>query len=211
MPRPLSAIIVPSLFFLFFSCADGASGALSATGTVVFDFKDAESAPVQRLAVFVQLDGDVRRCGGLTVSNAGSGLSWAVSKPEIFTGQNRGYACSLNLGAPYDEPIPDGKYAVMYTDASGDEDIVDFSVAYDKALLSSTSGTCRDFVPEASENVAIYDGAGVLLFMGRPRASWGTSEDVLRDYKLAQTKRVCYLGSENTVICLMPPESLRDD
>ena len=197
--------------FSFFSCADSEPDVVTASGTAVFDFSDDEVSPSARLAVFVQVASDVQRADRFTISNADSGYSWAVAKPGVFTGLNKSYAYSLNLNAPEGESIPLGDYTVVYEDAAGSDDSIRFSVNYNKALLSATASSCKSLLSNATENVAVYDETGELLFMGKPKNAWKTNEAILKDYKLAATKRICYVTPGNAIICMMPAENLKSE
>lgn len=192
------------------SCSESEADVVSVSATAVFDFKDMESAPDARLAVFLQVTNEVQRTDFFTVSNEQSGYSWSVKRPGIFTGLNKNYAYALNLTAPEGKPIPTGDYSATYFDAAGNEDDMKFTVTYSDGLLTSNSSTCKDFMSSPGENLAVYDDTGELLFMGKAKSSWRTNEAILKDYKLAATKRVCYVSPGNSVICLMPAESLRE-
>ena len=203
----LSFFVLP---FLCASCADSEADVISATSTVVFDYDSADASPSVRLAVFLQVTNEVQRTDHFEVSNAASGYTWSVSNPGIFTGMNRSYAYSLNLNAPEGADIPKGDYSVTYYDAAGNEDSVRFSVNYDDALLSSTTETCKDYLKNPVENLAIYDDANELLFMGKEKRSWKNNAAILKDYRIAQTKRVCYVTPGNALICILPAESLKE-
>lgn len=208
---PLLGFAVFCFFPLFlFSCSESEADVVSASGTAVFDFADSESAPSMRLAVFLQVTNEVQRTESFTVSHAESGYSWTVAKPGIFTGMNKSYAYSANLTAPEGKAIPEGAYSAIYYDAAGNQDEAPFSLSYKKELLDARSENCKELLPGATENIAIYDDAGELLFMGKAKASWKTNEAILKDYKLAVTKRICYVTAGNTVICLMPSENLKE-
>ena len=194
-----------------FSCSESEADVVSASGTMVFDFKDTESAPSVRLAVFLQVTNEVQRTDNFTVSHEQSGYSWNVSNPKIFTGLNKNYAFSLNLNAPEGEAIPAGSYSVVYYDAAGNEDTMQFVVNYNSELLSADAENCRTFLENATENVAVYDETGELLFMGKAKNSWKTNEAILKDYRLAETKRICYVTPGNTIICMMPEEKLKTE
>ena len=204
-----------SLIFLFslllFSCAESETDVVSASASTIFDFTDSENPPAQRLAVFLQVTNAVQRTESFSVSHAQTGYSWNVTKPEIFTGLNKSYAFSLNLNAPEGETIPTGEYAVTYYDATGGDDEIKFSVNYKKELLSVTAEKCRDFITNPTENIAIYDETGELLFMGKAKNNWKNNEAILKDYKLASTKRTCYVSPGNAVICLLPEEKLKSE
>ena len=195
----------------FFSCSENEADVVSATASTVFDFSDNENPPAQRLAVFFQVSNEVQRTESFTVSHADSGYSWFVAKPGIFTGMNKNYAYSVNLNAPEGEEIPTGTYSVIYTDAAGNEDSISFAVNYKRELLSSTAEKCREYLTNPIENVAVYDDGGELLFMGKAKNSWKTNEAILKDYKLACTKRICYVTPGNSVICMMPEEKLKTE
>ena len=195
----------------FFSCSENEADVVSATASTVFDFSDEENPPAQRLAVFFQVSNEVQRTESFTVSHADSGYSWFVAKPGIFTGMNKNYAYSVNLNAPEGEEIPTGTYSVIYTDAAGNEDSISFAVNYKRELLSSTAEKCREYLTNPIENVAVYDDGGELLFMGKAKNSWKTNEAILKDYKLACTKRICYVTPGNSVICMMPEEKLKTE
>ena len=124
---------------------------------------------------------------------------------------NKNYAYSVNLNAPEGESIPTGSYSVIYSDAAGNQDESKFSVNYKKELLTSNVENFKDFIPNSNENIAIYDDTGELLYMGKAKSAWKTNNMILRDYKLAETKRICFVTPGNTVVCMMPPEKLKTE
>ena len=203
-------IIVSVFSFSLFSCSDSEADVVSASGTAVFDYKDKESAPNLRLAVFFQVANEAQRTDSFTVSNEESGYTWEVTNPGIFTGLNREYAYSINLNPPEGKEIPVGTYSVVYYDAAESKDEAKFSVNYKKELVSSTVENFMEFLQNPNENIAVYDGSGELLYMGKAKSTWTNNYDILRDYKLAETKRICYVTPGNTVICLMPEEKLKE-
>ena len=207
----LQIFLLPVLALSFFSCSDSEADVVSATASAVFDFYDAENPPSQRLAVFFQVSNEVQRTESFVVSHADSGYSWNVAKPGIFTGMNKSYAYSVNLNAPEGESIPNGLYSVIYQDAAGNEDTITFSVRYKEELAHAKAENCRELLGTATENIALYNDVGELLFMGKAKNSWKTNEAVLKDYKLASTKRLCYVSPGNSVICMMPAENLKSE
>lgn len=205
------SLILTAFVFSFFSCSDSEADVVSASATTIFDYSDNESAPSARLAVFFQLANEAQRSESFTVSHAESGYSWIVSKPGVFTGMNKNYAYSINLKAPEGAELPVGPYSVTYYDAAGNEDKANFYVNYNKSLLTSNVENFKEFLTNPSENVAVYDDSGELLFMGKTKSAWKTNKDILRDYKLAETKRICYVTPGNMIICMMPSEKLKTE
>lgn len=183
---------------------------VSATATAVFDFKDNENPPSVRLAVFFQLANEAQRTESFTVSNDETCYIWHVSKPGIFTGLNKNYAYSVNLNAPEGEALPSGAYKVIYHDAAGNEDEARFSVAYNKELLSSNTESFRQYLTNSNENIALYDDSGELLYMGKAKSSWKNNAAILKDYKLCDVKRVCYVTPGNSIVCMLPAEKMKE-
>ena len=196
--------------FSLFSCSDSVADIVSVSATTIFDFKDKESPPSARLAVFFQVSNEAQRSKSFTVSNEDSGYSWFVSNPGIFMGMNKNYTYSINLNPPPGKELPEGAYTVTYYDAAENSDDAKFYVNYKKELFTSNSENFREFLPNANENIAVYDESGELLYMGKSKSSWDSNYDILRDYKLADTKRICYVTPGNAIICLMPAEKLKE-
>ncbi|WP_407429303.1 hypothetical protein [Treponema sp.] len=195
----------------FFSCSDSETDVVTVTASTIFDYSDNENPPSARLAVFFQVTNEVQRTDSFVVSNEKSGYSWNVKNPGIFTGLNKNYTYSLNLSAPEGESIPVGSYSAVYYDAAGNEDSINFDVNYSLELLKSNALKCKDFLGKYNENIAVYDDSGELLFMGKAKASWKSNESILKDYKTAFSKRICYVTSGNSIICMMPEEKLLTD
>lgn len=200
-----------SLILSFSACSESEPDVVSVTSSIVFDYADSENPPEQRLAVFFQVSSAVQRTEAFDVTHEDSGYSWHVSKPGIFTGMNRSYAYSASLNPPAGGEIPLGLYSVIYTDAAGKEDSLTFTLNYKKELLSAKSGNCREYLTSPSENISIFSDSGELLFMGKAKSSWKSNEDILKDYKLAETKRICYVNPGNSIICMMPEEKLKTE
>ena len=201
--------VILALFTI--SCSETEADVVSTSVSTVFDFADKESNPSVRLAIFLQVTNEVQRTESFTVSHEESGYSWTVAKPGIFSGLNKNYAYSANLKAPEGAEIPTGLYSVTYTDAAGNQDEIKFSVNYKKELLTSNSETFREFLPNSNENIALYDDSGELLYMGKAKKTWTTNAAILKDYKLADTKRICYVSGGNSVVCMMPEEKLKTE
>jgi len=203
-------VLLSVFSFSLFSCSDSVADIVSVSATAVFDFKDKESPPSARLAVFFQVSNEAQRSKSFTVSNEDSGYSWFVSNPGIFMGMNKNYTYSINLNPPVGKELPEGAYTVTYYDAAENSDDAKFYINYKKELFTSNSENFKEFLPNANENIAIYDESGELLYMGKAKSSWNSNYDILRDYKLADTKRICYVTPGNAIICLMPAEKLKE-
>lgn len=197
--------------FSFFSCSDSEADVVSVSSTLVLDFNDNDSNPQVRLAVFFQLANEAQRSEHFVVTHEESGYSWTVSNPGIFSGLNKSYAYSANLSVSEGEDFPSGSYSVVYYDAAGNEDEAKFSVNYDKRILKSKVDTFSEFLSNSNQNIAVYDEDDELLFMGKAKSAWKSNAAILKDYKLAEIKRICYVTPGNTIVCMMPAEKLKEN
>ncbi|MBQ7158373.1 MAG: hypothetical protein IJS09_02965 [Treponema sp.] len=196
------------LAFSFFSCSDANPQLILASGSMVFDYADENSLPQTRMAVFVQMESAVQRADSLEMESRDTGYHWRVSSPKLFQNGEKKWACYTNIQPPAKETIPAGVYDFRYIDATGEEAISSFIVAYPKNLLETKAGDVQKLLPSVTENLALYDKNNVLIFFGKTRSNWISNASILRDYPNAITKRRCLSADNNRVVCLMPEESM---
>lgn len=196
---------------LFASCSNANPDITTVTGSVVFDYADTESYPSVRLAVFAQNTAEVQRADRLEARHIESNLVWKVKNPRIFAGSNKQYAGYTNLLPREGETIPQGAYDFLYVDAAGNEDTGRFMISYPEELLTSKSSEARKFITKTvSDNLAIYDENGMLIFFNKRKKNWKTNSDIEREMRNAFTVRQCLNTTDQSIICLMPPQSLKD-
>ena len=196
---------------LFVSCSNTNPDITTVTGSVVFDYADTENPPSVRLALFAQNTAEVQRADRLEARHIESNLVWKVKNPRIFSGSNKNYAGYTNLLPREGQTIPQGAYDFLYVDAAGNEDSGRFMVTYPEELLTSKSSEARKLITKTlSDNLAIYDESGVLIFFNKRKKNWKTNNDIARELRNAYSIRQCLNTTDQTIICLMPPESLKD-
>lgn len=198
--------LVASLFVFFVSCTDSEPKMISGTSYVIFDFKDTESLPSQRLSVFVEASSDVRRVSRILVSSRESSYEWNCENPLVFSEDKRKWTGYTDFASPENVPLPQGIYDVRYFDAEERISDVIVTVMYDKDILSMTSGeAATDLSGKFNEKIAVYDRNRTLIFFDGRKDSWKSDEDVFSSLEDAESlRRVLVLFSENS-ICLLPP------
>lgn len=198
--------ILVSLFSFFVSCSDSEPKMISGTGYVVFDFKDTESLPSQRLSVFVEASSDVRRVSRILVSSRESSYEWSCENPLVFSEDKRKWTGYTDFVCPENVPLPLGIYDVRYFDAEERISDVIVTVMYDKDILSMTSEAAENNLSgKSNEKIAAYDRNRTLIYFDGRKDSWKSDEDIFSSLEDAESiRRVLVLFSENS-ICLLPP------
>ncbi|MCR5724720.1 MAG: hypothetical protein K6G80_06530 [Treponema sp.] len=211
MRRLFFCALSGALFLFVSACSNSEPSVLSVTGSVVFDFQDAESAPASRLAVFVQTDTETQRADRITAVHADSGLSWQIDAPRMISGSDKNWAGYTNLQPAPGEAILKGVYTCQYVDAAGNEASAKVTVKYPDELLTATAETVRTCIQGAvTEYIALYSESGELMFFNKRRNSWHSNADIAKDYRNAYTMRSCLVTANNSIVCLLPPESLKE-
>ncbi len=212
MKRFLAVVSVFLLATLFFTaCSQSDPSVLSVTGSVVFDFADDESAPDTRLSLFVQTDTASQRADHITAVHTESGLTWQIPEPRLIAGSDKNWAGYTNLRPAPGDVIKNGSYSCLYVDAAGNEASTVVTVAYPEELLTATALTARDCIKTAvTEYIALYTETDDLLFFNKRRSSWKSNADIAKDYRNAYTMRRCLVTANNGVVCLLPPEALKE-
>ncbi len=199
-----------SIFFCltFISCSDTEPEVDDAEVFLVLDYSS--TPPVSRLAVFVEVESDVRLASGITVQNEETGFKWTCENPIRFDGKDKkSWAGSTSLSVPLGMSIPCGKYTLTYTDFAEREAEVEFYLDYPSELLEASSLSFPDILDSSAvKNIALYNSDSSLLYFGEEKEEWVDSSSILSDFKSAKTLRVCYTIKESSVISLMPEEEL---
>lgn len=209
MMKNFLGIFLSVLPIVFFSCAVDDAEIATASASIVLDYKDDENPPDVRLAFFIQTKSAVQRSESFSAENLNSGYFWNVRSPEMFESGNRQYVFSTELKAPEGDKIPKGSYKIVYNDAAGSDSEFTLQVNYNDALLEKKSSEIQNFIQGKIENIAIYDEMNELIYFGKRKNSWTSNRAIQNEYKVASSSRVCFSTPSNSVICLMPEESLK--
>lgn len=195
--------------FFLFSCSSPDTKILNISSTVIFEFDDAEKTPGCRLSVFTETSGDERRVSEIRAEHEASSLVWKCRFPRKFTAQKKSvWAGYTNFVPATGSLLPQGRYKLVYVDASGEETEGNFSVAYPEKIAESHVADFPGILRGAEEIYAVYDVDGNLMYFAEKKENWKSSSDIKNDYGLADKFRVCYRINKGTVICMMPEEKL---
>jgi hypothetical protein len=208
--QKLFFIIASAAACFFLSCAESTPELSSVTGTAVFDFPDNNSVPSVRLSLFVSTASDARRVQKITATCLKSGYQWIIDNPRVISSDGKQWAGYTNIEPRAGETLMTGKYSILYTDAAGRETDMYFTVSYPESLLTAKTDTIRTCISSPLEDTsALYDAAGQLLYFGKPKDAWQFADKVLFDYPDALVRRSCLSTPDLSIICLLPPENLK--
>lgn len=178
--------------FLFSSCAEDDPDIAEATAITVVSYEAEDSAPQTRLAVFVQMNSDVRRADCVKLVSPDSSYDWTLLEPMTISSDGGMWAGGVSFVMPNGESFPAGEYCVEYTDARG-------SQAQCTVTIPSDDGNAD----EREKLIAIYDEAGTLLYYGENR--WTDDNDIWQGFNGASMARECVVSHGGQVVRMMPP------
>lgn len=187
---------------VFFSCSDSGPSVSHARAFTVFDYAETDALPKTRLAVFVNVESDVRLADELRICNEESGLEWTAQQPvKVPVKDYAGWAGSAHIMPAHGKQLPQGRYCAVYQDYSGREAEAAFKVEYPVSFLQATAADFPGIIKaEYRKLTAAYSQESVLVYFGEQKQ--GSSSDALRN---ASVLRECYYMEDMSVVCLMPP------
>lgn len=205
----LAIILSLAVSLFFFSCANSVPSMSSATAFLVCDFKRADLEKDLRLAVFAETENDVRRTDSIKITNDADGLEWLVTQPVFIKNARQSqWTGYTQLVYPDGKRIPPGIYRILYTDATGKTDEITFSVNFsDKIYTAKISDFPQIFENNFSEKIAAFDENENLVFYNVKDANWQTDKDIFAALTNAAYIRKCYISTNSSVICVLPPVS----
>lgn len=191
---------------MFFSCSQVNPDVTTVNYSVIYDYPDTDSFPEIRLGLFADLQSDAHRAETITAVCKSNGYRWEVSNPLKIENSKKKYAGYTNFVMPENELFPSGSYTLIYRDASGKENTIDFSLVYDRDFselkvpdaipLLEKQGTCY---------FAVYDGNGILTAYAMRESEDQDAEYIWRRYPGAQTMRPVWTTSGGNTMCILPP------
>ncbi len=202
----IACIFALAFSSVIFSCADSTPSVAKAIPSVILDYKDDQSEPSARFALFLSMNSDNRRADNFTVKSLDDPLKleWKVTNPKIVTIENQKYVFVENLSTEDSIPFKNGLYKIVYTDAAGQEIESSFRLNYNEDLFSVKSTEIRSKLGNVKENIVVYNEFNMLIYIGKKKATWKDDESLLKDYKAAAYKRTVYFSDDYKIVCLMP-------
>lgn len=197
---------------LFVSCSDSTPVINSVISSVIFQFDDENSFPSTRISLFASTN-DIQRVEQMKAINETTGLVWTIASPRKFQSKdNVSWTGYTNLVPASGSSIPMGRYDLFYTDSAERECDANFYISYPKDYIEKKSSDFPGVIQSSyTTNIALYTVDGSLLFYGKKKKTWSTNEMILKDYMLADTMRICYGVSNDSVIIIMPRNKIRQD
>ncbi len=192
------------------SCSNDSPDVSDVSSSVVFDFKDGESAPEMRLSLFSKVSSEIGDASRMTFEHTSSGLYWETDELCKIEENDRKWIGYSNFVSSEKFFFPSGHYDVTYEDRSEREDHVEFTLIYPNKFLEKKASDFPGVIelPYVSK-IAVYSETGELLYFDGYKDSWSCDEDILNDVPGASSTRICYCIENNGIICIMPSVDLK--
>lgn len=195
-----------SVFLFFVSCSQNINEILNSNHTIIYDYSDETTKPSQRLSVFVQSDGDVRRYQKMKLYSDEKQYEWTTDNLVLFTSKNASYAGYPNFIVPKGEYIPEGFYELTMINADEDENIASFTITYDKELNNKSLGELKESLKtlDTENHLCIYDENDKVIFYGPRPEELQTEADIWIKYKNSKYYYEMYFLKDKSVMWIMP-------
>lgn len=204
-------LIIFSFFFIgFFSCTQNVPDIKYGTATVIFDYKNNEELPQARLSIFVESNSDVKRYERINVKSAENGYIWDVSEILKIKKSDKMYAGNTNLVVPSGEKFPTGEYSIIYENADLEQVQTKIYLNYDTAFYNTKALEIPDLMKRkfGKKNIAIYDKNSNLIYYGERTDLLRDTRKIWNKYRNASFFTEVWCLSNNSVMCIMPIESV---
>lgn len=207
-------LFFPAVFFLFtlfyISCSQTLPDIVRVDYSVIFEYKDEETAPSSRLSVMADSESDVRRYSAIRLVSNDSGFVWETGDILKIQETERQWAGNVNFIPPENQIIPSGLYELSFINADEEEDSISFTLAYDKKFYDSLSSDVPDLMKtlNGSHKIAIYDENGKMLYYGNRDAELQTVRGIWNNYREAKFFQDIWYSADKSVMCILPEEDV---
>ena len=205
-----------SLFF-FVSCSDTTPHISSLYKTLVYEFTSEDEKAQVKLSVFINPSQDIRRSKSIEVFHPKTDFVWKIENPQIYEENKKNYFGYSSLTVPSDFNFPEGIFELTYFD------VADRSVKenFEINLLKSMADTKDGFVKSSDvlsrkagtecskKNIILQDAVGKEIYFGIYSSMIDTDEKILKLFPDAETKRIYFSNQNNSVVILLPQETLK--
>lgn len=202
-----SFIFIFSLFFLI-SCSQEATVIKEINSKIIYEYKDAQTLPSQRLSVFVATNGDVRKFDSLYVKDLESDFYWETKDLFRFTNGDKNYAGYSSFIVPEGDSFNDGEYSLVINTKSKEELAYNFNLTYNKDFIKMKFADALQEMKNngAVENICIYDEDGKIIYYGKRSEDLYTNRDIWLKYNNAAKYNSIWALDNRAIMCIMPAE-----
>ena len=196
--------------FLFISCSQESAVIKEVNSKVIYEYKNKDSFPKQRLSLFIASNTDVRKFDSITIKDSNSDFCWETEDLFRFTNSDLNYAGYASFVLPDGDVFSDGMYNITITTKANENLEYDYNLNYKKELLSLKAEAAVDEMKKsgAIENICIYDSENKLLFFGTKSDDFKTNRDIWLKYNNAESYNIIWILDNRSTMCILPSEKV---
>ncbi len=189
------------LLFFCFSCEDSNPTLGTVRHMVLYDYNDNRLVPLEKLAIYVELQADPMRIESLSIESLDTGYVWIIDNPQYVNSNDNDndkvWIGSSNILPSRQFLLPRGSYIARYTDVAQRNAEIAFSI--------DTLVTASDIQEDeyTRKNIAIYDDNDNLLYFGSS-VSLDSDEEILEKFNSASFTRTILMDQRLESAILKP-------
>lgn len=197
-------------FFFFISCSQESTYLKEINSQVVYEYKNDNSFPFQRLSVFVSPNTDVRKVHSIRVENINNDFYWDTDNLFRFKTSEKSYAGCPSFVLQEGEVFETGIYNLTVTTKDREESSYTFNLNYDKSFLELNKENAKiELLSKNAVNyISIYDNEKNLIYFGKKTDELQNDNEICSQYKNAFSYNDVWILEKKSVICIMPERVL---
>ena len=223
MNRKHFSVISKFLIILFFSliflvsCSDTTPHISSLHKTLIYEFSSEEEKAQVKLSVFISTSQDVRRAKTIEILHPETNFVWKVDNPQIYEENRNTYFGYSAFTVPENFDFPEGLFELTYFDVADRSVNEKFEINLLKSMSDTKDGfvkasdvLSRKFGTECShKKIILQDAIGKEIFIGFYSSLINSDEKILNLFPDAVTKQIYFSNSNNSVVILLPQETIK--
>ena len=209
-------VLIFSLIFLV-SCSDTSPHISSLTKTLIYEFSSEDEKAQIKLSVFVNPSQDIQRSKSIEILHPETNFIWKIDNPKVYQDDNKSYLGYPALTVPENFDFPEGLFELTYFDVADRSIKENFEVNLLTSMLDKEDSFVKAEDVRAGKagtecshkKIILFDEIGKELFCGYYSSLINSDEKILHLFPDAVTKQIYYSNSNNSVVILLPKETIK--
>lgn len=197
-------------FLFIISCSQESTVIKEINSKIIYEYKDNNSFPKQRLSVFVATNSDVRKFDSIKISDTTSDFYWDTQDLFRFSVSDKNYAGYPSFVLPDGDIFADGLYNMTITTKSNEKMDYDFNLNYKKEFVTVKVDVAVEEMKKngATENICILDNNNKLIYFGNKSDDLRSNRDIWLRYNNAESYNTVWILDNRATMCILPSEKI---
>lgn len=223
MNRKHFSVISKFLIILFFSliffvsCSDTSPHISSLHKTLIYEFPSEDEKAQVKLSVFINPSQDIRRSKSIEILHPETNFIWKVDNPQIYEDNKKSYFGYSAFTVPPHFDFPEGLFQLTYFDIADRSIKENFEINLLKSMATKEDvfvkagdvRTGKAGTECTQKKIIIFDEIGKEIFFGFFSSLINSDEKILNLFPDAVTKQIYYSNSNNSVVIILPKETIK--